>query len=358
MAKLRLIQVGVSGWGWSWAGIAKRSEDWDVVAYVDIDKQNLKEASAYYGVPESKCFTGLEEAIKEVDADGILAAVPPGSHSAVTIKALENGLHVLVEKPIALDMKTAKGMVAAADRHRLKLMVSDQYRYRRGPRTVKKLIGDKVIGDPVYVLLNFHEPVPSPRHTPSFFTPGKKEHRLEMPDVLLLDVSIHHFDLMRSVLGVEPLSVYTESWNVPWSPFKGDCVTLVSWKMEKNVRVVYFGSWASQHWQTTWDGDWRINCTQGEIHWYENRVELKVPLFHAVWTKNTLTRGQGILDAELIDMKLEDREYSLHEFAEAILQDREPETSGREYLKTFAATLAAVDSAHNRKEVMVKDYLG
>jgi predicted dehydrogenase len=357
MARLRLIQVGVAGWGWSWADIARRSEDWDVVAYVDISKDNLREASAYYGVPESKCFAGLEEAIREVDADGILACVPPESHPALAIKALENGLHVLVEKPIALDMKGAKEMVAAADEHKLKLMVSEQYRYRRGPRTVRKLVAEKIIGDPVYVLMNFHQPAPTPRDVPSFFTPGKKEHRLEMRDVLLLDVSVHHFDLIRSVLGVDPVSVCTESWNVPWSPFKGDCVALVSWKMERNIRVVYFGSWASQHWQTTWDGDWRISCTEGEIHWYDNRVEVRVPLFRAVWTKNTLTRGQGVLEARLVDMKLEDREYSLHEFAEAILQDREPETSGRENLKTFAATLAAVDSAHEKRELIIRDYL-
>jgi predicted dehydrogenase len=358
MTRLRLIQVGVAGWGWSWADITKRSEDWNVVAYVDIDKRNLTEASAYYGLPDSKCFTDVEEAIREVDADGILVCTPPGSHAAVTTKAFESGLHVLVEKPVANDIQAAKEMIAAADKHKLKLMVSEQYRYRRGPRTAKKLMAEKVVGDPVYVLVNFHQPAPTPREVPSFFTPGKKEHRLEMPDILLLDTAIHHFDLIRSVLGVEPLSVSTESWNVPWSPFKGDCVTLVSWKMERGIRVVYFGSWVSQHWQTTWDGDWRINCTKGEIHWYENKVEVSAPLFDQVWTKNMLTRSQGILEAQLVDMKLEDREYSLHEFAEAILQDREPETSGRENLKTFAATLAAIDSAHEKREVMVKDYLG
>ena len=66
-------------------------------------------------------------------------------------------------------------------------------------------------------------------------------------------------------------------------------------------------------------------------------------------------RGQGVLEVELVEMKLEDRDYSLHEFAESILQDREPETSGKDNLKTFAVTLAAVDFAHEKRELRIQD---
>lgn len=346
MAKLKLIQVGVGGWGWSWANIAKQSEDWDVVAYVDISEENLRKASAYYGMEKRRCYTDLDDAIKEAKADAVLGVVPPSAHADVTIKALEAGLHVLVEKPIAGTLENAKQMIKKAKSNRLKLMVSQQYRFRRAPRTVKKILEEKIVGDPGYVSINFHK---APKFPPGSF-------RVEMPNPLLMDMSIHHFDMIRGILKIDPISVYAESWNPKWSWFKGNPTAIVKIEMENDVRVVYHGSWVSQGWETTWDGDWRIQCTEGEIHWYNNKIEVKAPIFQTVFAKGLLERN-GILEAELVKMPLEDREYSLHEFAQSIIQDRDPETAGEDNLKTFAMTLATIESCNTGKKIKIAEYL-
>jgi len=346
MKKLHLIQVGVGGWGWSWAEIVKHSKDWEAVAYVDVSKDNLTKAANFYNMSENNCYNDFDEALKKVEADAVLCVTPPEFHADITIRALESGLNVLVEKPIADTLDKAKMMVKAAEKYGLKLMVSQQYRFKRGPRTVRKIVRERIAGTPSYIIINFHK---SPTFPANSF-------RYRMPYPLLMDMSIHHIDTLRSILDKEPVSVYAETWNTEWSSFKGDPVAFLSLKMEDNVRAIYIGSWVSQKWETTWDGDWRIVCNEGEIHWSGNKIFVKAPIFYTVYTRGMLERD-GVLEAELIPMDLEERDYSLHEFAESIRQDRVPETSGDDNLKTFATVLASIDSAREKKEMFIKDYL-
>ncbi len=109
MTKLNLIQVGVGGWGESWASIARQSEDFEVVAYVDVSKANLQRTAAKNGIPSSKCYTDLGRVLKEVDADAVLGVVPANYHSEVAIAALNAGMHVLIEKPLADTMENCEG---------------------------------------------------------------------------------------------------------------------------------------------------------------------------------------------------------------------------------------------------------
>ena len=48
-----------------------------------------------------------------------------------------------------------------------------------------------------------------------------------MPFPVIIDMSIHHFDLIRFVTGLEAVKVSGAAWNPPWSNYKGDCSTSV-----------------------------------------------------------------------------------------------------------------------------------
>jgi predicted dehydrogenase len=59
----------------------------------------------------------------------------------------------------------------------------------------------------------------------------------------------------------------------------------------------------------------------------------------------------------LVSMPVEDRYYSLYEFAESVKQKRQPETSGRDNIKSLAIVFGALESAKKNKEVSVKNFL-
>ena len=329
---LRLIQVGVGGFGRSWTDVVESSQFWKAVAYVDINEKALKEAAAAHGMPKDRCFKDLESALAKVEADAVLIVVPPKAHMEIALQSLKAGLHVLTEKPLADTMENAKRMVSEADRQGLKLMVSQNYRFRRGARTVRRLIENEEVGKTSYAIVNFHK------------APQFKGFRVKMEHPLLVDMAIHHFDTMRYIIDSDPLSIYCETWKPDWSWFEGNPCVSVTIKMRNGVHLTYVGSWVSLGWETPWDGDWRIECSEGGIHWNEN---VKIKMKDSVEEE---TRS-------LVSMPMEDRAYSLYEFAEAIAKNREPETSGRDNLKSLAMVFASLDSVKKGKPIVVSKYL-
>src|SRR3954452_5813379 len=111
MEKLRLIQCGLGGVGQEWRDNATAaSPDFEVVAVVDIAEKELAAGGEQLGVPPERRFNDLEQAIKNVQADGVLTVTPPAVHVQHAKIAFAHGLHLLTEKPIADDLANAKLM--------------------------------------------------------------------------------------------------------------------------------------------------------------------------------------------------------------------------------------------------------
>lgn len=341
MKKLRVIQIGTGNWGFSWIEKALASEDIELAGIVDRKQEMLDYAVKTYHLPSSMCFTTLEEAVKSVQADAAFVVVPPKFHKDVTIEALNFGLHCLVEKPLAETMRDAVEMVETAERAGKKLMVSQNYRFKKAPRTVREVVRKNLIGEIGTVFINFMK---SP-HFDGF--------RTEMEEPLIHDMSVHHFDQIRGILGLNPVRIKAASWNTSWSWFKGNPAASVIFELENGATVCYNGSWVSSGWETTWDGDWRIQGPGGEIHWDNNQVVVHpADIFISVF-QDGATEQNGALVFDLKDLAQEERMAAIAEFAAAISEDRDPETSGRDNLYSLAMVLGAVYAAKTGETVEV-----
>ena len=250
-----------------------------------------------------------------------------------------------MEKPIAGSVADAASMIAVAERHGVALMVSQNYRFRRAAETVRRLVELGVIGDIGTVYINFQK------------SPPFSGFRAEMEQPLITDMAVHHFDQIRGVLGLEPEAVTASSWNPPWTWFKGDAAANVVFRMRGGARVVYTGSWVSRGWQTTWDGDWHIQGSSGEIHWAENRVTiLPSDVFTSVFVPGA-RETEGRILADLVELDHEDRAASLAELAQALAAGRSPAPSGRDNIRSLAMVLAARQAAASGGMVRVADVL-
>jgi predicted dehydrogenase len=101
----KVIHVGVGSFGKRWCREFLRSNIDDgtieVVAVVDIDPAALAYARGVLGLPEHACFTDPRRAFSTVKADFCTVVVPPNFHEQIVDLAIEHGLDVLSEKPIA-----------------------------------------------------------------------------------------------------------------------------------------------------------------------------------------------------------------------------------------------------------------
>jgi len=342
MKKLRVIQIGTGNWGFSWIEKALESKDIELAGIVDMKQEMLDYAVNTYHLSRSMCFTSLGEAVKAVQADAAFVVVPPKFHKDVAIEALNCGLHCLVEKPLAENMRDAIEMVETAERVGKKLMVSQNYRFKKAPQTVREVVNKKFIGEIGTVFINFMK---SP-HFDGF--------RTEMFEPLINDMSIHHFDQIRGILGLNPVRIKAASWNTNWSWFKGNPVASVIFEMDNGATVCYNGSWVSSGWETTWDGDWRIQGPGGEIHWDNNKVVVHpADIFISVF-QDGATEQNGALVFDLVDMENEERMAAIAEFAAAVFEDRQPQTSGRDNLYSLAMVIGAMYAAKTGETVEVE----
>ncbi|MCW5723186.1 MAG: Gfo/Idh/MocA family oxidoreductase [Devosia sp.] len=254
---VKAIQIGLGHWGFSWTrDVIPKVPHIEMVGYVDSNPDALKNAQSQLGVEEALCFTSLEEAVKGREAQLAICTLRTEAHYPVVKSCLELGLSVIVEKPFASTLAQAKELVALAKEKGRVLMVSQNYRLQPAPILAAELIGAQRFGPVNLVSIDFR------RHAP---TQGYRY--WDMPDPLLADMSIHHFDLMRMVLGDEPRRVSCRTWNSPASPFGHNPIGVATLEFERGTIVSYRGSWMSAGPVTPWSGDWVMDCSEGEIIW-------------------------------------------------------------------------------------------
>jgi predicted dehydrogenase len=338
---IRLVQAGLGGWGRDWARtILPAVAEVEAVGWADPSADSLALARRDAGVPADRCYTSLGEAIAAGDGavDAVLVTTDLPHHAETVRAALEAGVHVLVEKPFAATVAEGRTLVELAEQSGRMLMVSQNYRFHGVVRQVVDLVRSGELGPVDEVAIDFRrlsEPVDGvPR----------RHHGEEQP--LLQDMSIHHFDLLRLVLGSEPRRVDCRTWQPPWSPFSGPPSGTAIIEFSNGSVVSYRGSWLSRGEATPWSGDWRLQCERGEIQWSgrgdrgarQERLQVR-----------RRRGGPGsAFEEEVVTVTpvhYQDRAGALHEFARSILEGRAPETSGRDNLGTLALMEAAVTSA-------------
>src|SRR5579871_2368086 len=206
------ILTGLGGRGLHWARQARQRKDCEMVAFVEPSEDNRRRAIDQHGIPASAVFASLEEALEKTAADFVLDVTPPAVHHEIAGKAFAAGLHVLGEKPLSDDYAVAKQTVEEGRAAGRKHMITQNYRFGSVPRTTRKVLADGLIGRPGQVDIRFYMP----------WADMAGSHYVTQPYMLLNDMMVHHFDMMRYVLGVDPLAVQAITWNHPWGWHKGD----------------------------------------------------------------------------------------------------------------------------------------
>ena len=147
------LRYGVIGCG----GIAfnkhlptlQKCKDIELAAFCDIITGKAEQADREYGGHRGKVFADYRMLLKE-DLDAVLVLTPNNSHCEITVAALESGKHVMCEKPMALNYKEAKAMIAARDKSGKLLTIAYQSRYRPDSLYLKKECEKGTLGEIYY----------------------------------------------------------------------------------------------------------------------------------------------------------------------------------------------------------------
>ncbi|MFC3835564.1 MULTISPECIES: Gfo/Idh/MocA family protein [Deinococcus] len=339
MTPLKLLHVGLGGWGRSWMTVTAAQEEVEVVGHVDAHPEALALAQAQGAAPD-RCFPSLEAALHGAGAQAVLVTTNAVGHAPVALAALEAGLPVLIEKPFATSIEEARTVVEAAAAKGLPLMVSQNYRFHPAAQAAAAWVKAAPYGEVGAAVVEFRRD--------SARTAASAHHLLPHP--LLLDMAIHHFDLMRFVLGREAVSIDCHAFNPPWSPFRDPASAVATIDFTGGVVVSYRGTWASSGVKTPWAGEWRLDATDAELTW-TGRDD---PPADRATVRPVGKRPRALPLPPVVDL---DRAGALAEFVHAVREGREPQSSGRDNLGSLALALAAIRSAQERRGVPLAELL-
>jgi predicted dehydrogenase len=185
------INIGIIGYGYWGTNIVRNffnAANCTVSMVADGRPERLAHLAKAF--PSVKRVSEGEEIIKSPDVDAVVIATPVFTHYALAKKALENGKHVLIEKPMTSSVAEADELINLAAQKNLLLMVDHTFLYTGAIQKMKEIIDNQVIG------------------TPRYFDSARINLGLFQPDVnVLWDLAPHDISILIYLINKKPASI-------------------------------------------------------------------------------------------------------------------------------------------------------
>lgn len=330
--KLKIIQVGLGAQGrYVGENFILPSKDFEYAGLVDLNSDALEGFSKDFELSSDLLDTDYKHAFQGKKADAVFITAMSPVHYEIAKEALEQNLHVLIEKPFVLSMEHAKELVKLAEDKQRILMVSQNYRFVSHVVTLKQTLDQISFGSLRFINAQFY-----------VYHDGKSYQR-EMDNYILMEMAVHHVDMIRFLLNCNISSVWGRTWNYPDSGYKGDPNVHAVYQTERSVPVIYTSSLMAEGKWIQWEGIWRIQFEQGTVY------------------LDDLGEGYGVYVSDSgsttrIPTYMPEND-SIHgvlfEFAQSIRENKEPSTSGRNNLNTLKALFATSESSASGREVRI-----
>ncbi len=194
--KVKVVVVGCGNMGSSHARAYHRLEGFELAGLVDRNPGAREKLSQELGGIAQ--YDSLEAAMAAVHPHAVSICTYPETHRDFTLQALRAGLHVFVEKPIALTVKQAEDIAAAAKETGKKVVVG--YILRHHPAWIRFIEIARTLGKPLVMRMNLNQQ-----------SKGKEwdVHRRLMHSMSpIVDCGVHYVDVMCQMTHARPVSVH------------------------------------------------------------------------------------------------------------------------------------------------------
>jgi len=186
-----MLQIAVIGYGYWGKNLVRNFynvPDSNLALVIDQDANRLKSVQQLY--PNVAVSTSLDDAFKSASIDAVVIATPVFTHYALAKQALENGKHVLIEKPMTASSTEAKELIALALQKGKLIMPDHTFLYTSAVQKIKDLVQGGTIGNIQYI--------DSTRINLGLF----------QPDInVLWDLASHDLAICDYIIGEKPYSV-------------------------------------------------------------------------------------------------------------------------------------------------------
>ena len=333
MKRLRTAILGCGGFAHRHAqNLITLPEEIELTVFCDHHEQNARAFSEKYGNEKGVIFTEHREMFEKANLDLVVICLPPFAHSDEVEVAAEHGVHIFIEKPIALSSEHAWRMVDAVEKARIKTQVGFMFRFGMGIERLKELITSDEVGSLGLMTARYFC---NSLHAPWWRERSKSGGQF-------VEQIIHMVDLMRYLMG-DPTSVYSRQENlfhraVPDYTVEDISATIFGFQ-GGGVGVIYATNGAIPG---KWINDYRFVAQRLTAEF----ANANNALFH--YTAETPVRTESITGEKNIHLA------ELQDLLTAIHTDAQTRTPMREGAKSLDMALAATQSAEIHQEISLR----
>lgn len=303
----------------------------ELTALVTDDSQKAKQLGKKYRVPATYSYDTYDQCLKSGGIDAVYIALPNSMHHAYAVSALRAGIHVLCEKPLALDEPQCLAMIDAAAETRTKLMTAYRLHFDKANLRAVEMVRSGKLGNPRFFASSFGLQVQQ----------GNIRLSRELGGGPLWDLGVYCVNAARYLFRDEPEEVFAFEATSPDSRFR---------EVEESVTAILRFPAARTA---------SFTCSFGSTD---------VSAYEIVGTKGMLRADPAYEYAEGLKLRVtiegKSREYEFAKsdqfapellyFSDCVLKNRQPEPSGEEGLADVRVIRSLYRSLETGKSVRIE----
>ncbi|MFJ7978319.1 Gfo/Idh/MocA family protein [Peribacillus sp. NPDC096379] len=334
------LKVGVIGCG----SIAQHrhlpeyamNQNVQIIAVCDIVEERAQEVAEKYG---AKVYTSYEELLQSGEVDAVSVCTPNYLHAPISIIALNAGVHVLCEKPIATSKEEAQAMIESAEKSGKKLMVAHNQRFVPSHQKARQLIENGELGKIYSFRTAFGHGGPE-----GWSVEGKEGWFFQKEKAFIGamgDLGVHKTDLLRYLLGEEFVEVgaFIETSAKDFANVDDNAVCVL--KTESGIIGTLAASWS----YVSKEDNSTIIYGEKAILRLEEDPTYSLVVQYA--TGESVNYKLGKIQSNENGGQV--NSHIVEQFVESVVQEKEPPVNGEEGMKSLEVILAALRSNETKQ---------
>lgn len=329
---VKVAVIGAGNMGWNHIRVYMEMENVVLAGVADVDEAVVRKATRRHPV---KAYTDYRQMLDREKPDLVSVAVPTRCHADVACEAMQRGIHMLLEKPLALTVEEGQRIVGTAAEYGVKLMVGYIERFNPAVVEIKRRLGMQELGRVFQVHARRLSPFPG-----------------RIQDVgVVLDLATHDIDVMRFLLNSPVERVYAEiTCNAD-----ENCEDLLSGilRFSNGVLGVLDVNWLTptkvrQLAVLGEGGMYLADYLTQDVYWYQSSSDT------TAW--ESLGVFRGVAEGDMIKIHLEKKEplrVELESFVSMVLNGTPPCVSGEDGLIALELATRLLESGRNHEVIEV-----
>ena len=331
MNKIKVALIGAGSWGISFAYVLSKLSQAELVAVADINREVVDKLSRELKI---KAYADYHKMLDQEVLDAVFVCTSDWAHLEPCLSTIKKGLHLFVEKPLAVNVKDGEEIIKAAKDKGVKLMVGHILHFDPRHHIAHRVVKEGRIGKIIHIFCRSNDMQISPvryagKTNPAFF------------------LAVHYLDFIRWVAG-DVERVYSESTKILWKnlPTVDGFSTVM--KLKSGATAILETFWVLPKSRGKSTARLEITGTEGVI--FVDDYDRKLEIYDANGVEYPDTIARPTVFGRTVGTLKEE----ISSFIECIINDKKPLITGEDGLEAVKLAVAICESAEKGKVITIE----